>query len=190
MTDRRTENLLGTLSLAIADRMRDGLTGAAATADTDATALSALDQFLDGATIDLLRQVLGLTSSGTVRLVDRLAAAGYVRRGRLGGDGADGRATAVTLTPAGRRAARKVTGARQAVLHDALAALSEPEREVFGELAGRMLAAMIRPAGATRWMCRLCDLEACGRPRGECPVAATTGYAPREDPAEPPGWHG
>jgi hypothetical protein len=83
-----------------------------------------------------------------------------------------------------------VTGARQAVLHDALAALSEPEREVFGELAGRMLAAMIRPAGATRWMCRLCDLDACGRPRGECPVAAATGYAPREDPAEPPGWHG
>src|SRR5256885_16571596 len=88
MTDRRTENLLGTLGLAIADRMRDGLTGATDTADTDATALSALDQFLDGATIDLLRQVLGLTSSGTVRLVDRLVAAGYGRRGRRGADGA------------------------------------------------------------------------------------------------------
>ncbi|MFL6077854.1 MAG: MarR family winged helix-turn-helix transcriptional regulator [Mycobacteriales bacterium] len=187
MTDRRTENLLGTLSLAVADRMRDGLTGAAEAADTDATALSALDQFLDGATIDLLRQVLGLTSSGTVRLVDRLEAAGYVRRGRLGGDGADRRATTVTLTAAGREAAGKVTGARRAVLRDALAVLSPAERERFGELAGRMVAAMVRPAGATRWMCRLCDLDACGRPRGECPVAVATGYRPREDPADRPG---
>ena len=46
-----------------------------------APALSALLHFLDRRTVDLLRQVLGLTSSGTVRLVDRMAESGYVRRG-------------------------------------------------------------------------------------------------------------
>ena len=39
-------------------------------------ALSALHHFLDAPSVDLLRQVLGLTSSGPVRLLDRLHAAG------------------------------------------------------------------------------------------------------------------
>ena len=63
-----------------------------------AAALSALLHFLDRRTVDLLRQVLGLTSSGTVRLVDRMAESGYVRRG----PGPDGRSTSISLTGAGR----------------------------------------------------------------------------------------
>src|SRR5205085_805848 len=91
----RTANLLGALSLAIADR-----TGPA----NDAAALSALLHFLESPSIDLLRRVLGLTSSGTVRLVDRLEGDGLVRR-RGGGDG---RVTVIELTAAGRRAAEQV----------------------------------------------------------------------------------
>ena len=44
-----------------------------------------------------------------------------------------------------------------------------PPRQ-FGELASKILAGLIRPPGATRWTCRLCDLDACGRPQGHCPV--------------------
>ena len=62
-----------------------------------------------------------------------------------------------------------------AELHDGLAVLSGDERRQFGDLAGRVLAGMVRPPGATRWICRLCDLEACGRPQGECPVATASG---------------
>ena len=40
---------------------------------SDASAVSALGQFLDGATIDSVHKVLGVTPSGAVRLVDRLA---------------------------------------------------------------------------------------------------------------------
>jgi DNA-binding MarR family transcriptional regulator len=173
-SDQQTENLLGALSLAMTDRMQAGATSAGRQAFTAATALSALHHFLEEPTIDLLRQVLGLTSSGTVRLVDRLEAAGYVRRG----PGVDRRATAISLTASGRRAAERVTEARRAVLHDGLAALSEDERRQLGDLAGRMLAAMVRPPGATQWICRLCDIEACGRPQGECPVATASGYTP------------
>jgi len=156
----QAENLLGALGLAIVDRVQ---------ADTDATALSALHQFLDAPTIDLLRQVLGLTSSGTVRLVDRLAAEGYVRRGA----GADRRATTVSLTSAGRLAARRAARDRRAVLSQAMAALDTDERRQFGELAGKILAGLVRSKQTTeRWTCRQCDLTACGHRQGRCPVAA------------------
>jgi DNA-binding MarR family transcriptional regulator len=176
--DRQAENLLGALALAVADGMREDVAvpgaGAGGQAASAAAALSAMHHFLGAPTIDLLRRVLGLTSSGTVRLVDRLEAAGTVRRG----PGPDRRATSVALTAAGRRAATKVTDARTAALRDALSVLSPAERRHFGELAGRVLAAMVRPPGATRWICRLCDIEACGRPRGRCPVATASGYRP------------
>ena len=99
----RTGNLLGALSLAVADRTTDSVAGAAARSITGAAALSALVHFLERPSIDLLRQVLGLTSSGTVRLVDRLERDGLVTRE----PGDDGRVTTIVLTPAGRSAGRR-----------------------------------------------------------------------------------
>jgi DNA-binding MarR family transcriptional regulator len=163
----RAANLLGALALALTDRTTAAIAAATGHAETGAAALSALHHFLDGPSIDRLRQVLGLTSSGTVRLVDKLEQAGYVRRGA----GTDGRATVVRLTPAGRRMARKVSAARGQVLGAALDPLDPAERDRLTELVSRVLAGMIRPPGATRWMCRLCDLAACGRSKGRCPVA-------------------
>lgn len=110
--------------------------------------------------------MLGLTSSGTVRLVDRLAEAGYVRRG----PGSDGRSVSVELTGQGREAAEAVSVARAGVLGGALAALSPDERAVFEQLMSKMLAGMIRGPGATRWMCRLCDTGVCRGAPGGCPV--------------------
>lgn len=162
-----TGNRLGALALVLADRTGDALKDAAGLSETGAAALSALHQFLDAPSIDLLRRVLGLTSSGTVRLVDRLEAAGYVRRG----PGSDGRATVVSLTPAGRRAARRVAAARAAVLDGTLAALSPAEREALDGLVSKLLVGLMRGPGAVRWMCRLCDLHACRRDAGHCPVA-------------------
>jgi DNA-binding MarR family transcriptional regulator len=167
----RAGNLLGALSLAIADRTADVMEGAAPPSVTSGAALSALLHFLDRPSIDLLRRVLGLTSSGTVRLVDRLEREGLVVRGT----GADGRVTTIVLTADGRRAARRAAAARADVLESALAALAPNERKAFDELAGKLLVGMIRDPGATRWMCRLCDTGACGRERGRCPVANATG---------------
>ena len=160
-------NLFGALSLVVADRTTDAVAGAAHQSVTAATALSALHHFLDAPPIDLLRQVLGLTSSGTVRLVDRLVDAGHVRRQR----GADGRSTLITLTPEGRRAAEQVSTARADVLRGALAALSDAEVQTLEELASRLLVGLMRGPGVVRWMCRLCDTDACGRGAGRCPVA-------------------
>jgi DNA-binding MarR family transcriptional regulator len=177
--DRQAANLLGALALALSDRLEGAITEAAGVAENDAVALSALHHFLEGSRIDLLAQVLGLSSSGTVRLVDRLDEAGLVRRAA----GGDARTTSVALTASGRRRAQAVTRARMELVDQALYALTPAERQRFGELAGKILAGLIRPPGATRWTCRLCDLVACGRPEGHCPVevAARVRYGSATD---------
>lgn len=163
----RAANVLGALTLAIADRMTAAVEGSSDQAESGAAALSALQHFLRDPSIDLLRQVLGLTHSGTVRLVDRLEQGGLVRRGA----GPDGRTTMVRLTPAGRRAAARVTSSRAELLAAALGVLSAADQERLADLAGQVLVGLKRGAGATRWTCRLCDTGACGRLEGRCPVA-------------------
>jgi len=116
--------------------------------------------------VDRLRQVLGLTSSGTVRLVDRMAETGHVQRG----PGDDGRSTSVSLTPDGQAVAERVAAARAGVLGDALDGLSPAERETLCGLMSKLLAGLIRGPGAVRWMCRLCDTGICRGTEGGCPV--------------------
>jgi DNA-binding MarR family transcriptional regulator len=165
-------NLLGALSLVLADRMADAMGDAGGSPESAAAALSALLHFLDRPTVDRLRQVLGLTSSGTVRLVDRMTESGYVQRG----PGRDGRSTTVTLTETGLAAAERVATARAEVLEGALAGLTDGDRDALRRILGTILAGLIRGPGATRWMCRLCDTGACRAAEGGCPV----GNAARE----------
>ncbi len=159
-------NLLGALSLLIADQTAGAVEGVAGSGSA-ASALSALYQFLERPTIDDLRRVLGLTPSGAVRLVDRLAEAGLATRG----PGGDGRSRSIRLTAAGRRAAAKVTEARAAVLSRALGGLTASERETLHGLLGRVLAGMVWRKDGGAWICRMCDLRACGHEEGRCPVA-------------------
>ena len=165
----RAANLFGALALVIADQAADAMAEAGGRPESSAAALSALLHFLDAPSVDLLRQVLGLSPSGTVRLLDRLEEAGYVRRG----PGADGRSVSVTLTQAGRAVARQVSEARAGVLERALAVLSPSERQAFEQLAGRVLVGMMRGPGAVRWICRLCDTGVCRGAAGGCPVGNT-----------------
>lgn len=165
--DGREANVLGALALALTDRMSEAAAQAAGQSPSAAAALSALHQFLDRPTIDRLRQVLGLTPSGAVRLVDRLADAGLVIRG----PGDDGRSRSVTLTPRGRRVAGRVAAARRAAPTEALLGLSPAERVTLGALLDRMMANVVAVKEDGAWICRLCDLTACGRADGRCPAA-------------------
>jgi DNA-binding MarR family transcriptional regulator len=160
-------NLLGALALLIADQMSEAVAAAAGGSGSAAAALSALHTFLDGPTIDRLRQVLGLTPSGAVRLVDRLVEAGLVNRG----PGTDARSRAIHLTPAGRRAAVRVAAARTGVLERALDDLSANQRRTLHALLGKVMAGLVREKDRGAWTCRLCDLKACGRDEGRCPTA-------------------
>ncbi len=164
-------NLLGAFALAVADRAAAAVAAAGerdvAGNPTAAAALSALLHFLDRPSIDQLRQVLGLTPSGAVRLVDRLSDAGLVTRG----PGDNGRSRSVTLTPEGRTAAERLSTARADSLRSALSTLSPTERSTLDDLLGRVMAGIVQEKEGGAWLCRLCDLTACGRDTGECQTA-------------------
>ena len=173
----RQANLLGALALVITDQAAEAVAATAGQSASAAAALSALHHFLDHPTLDQLHKVLGLTPSGAVRLVDRLADAGLVTRGT----GEDGRSRSVVLTDAGKRVAAQITAARATLLSGALAELSPAERETLHSLMSRIMASLVRSKEGGAWICRLCDLDACGRPSGHCPAAnsAAAKYATR-----------
>ncbi len=165
-------NVLGALALFLTDATSGAIASATGQSDSAAAALSALHEFLDRPTLDQLRRVLGLTPSGAVRLVDRLAEAGLVTRDA----GDDGRSRAVALTAKGRRVAARIQAERASVLHDALADLTPSQRKTLHTLTSRVLATLVRAKvhngrSGAGWTCRLCDLTACGRPDGHCPAA-------------------
>jgi DNA-binding MarR family transcriptional regulator len=162
----RGANLLGTLSLAVADRVADATAAAAGQGGSAPAALSALHEYLGGEPIDSLSRALGVTHSAAVRLVDRLADTGLVERR----PGPDGRSVAVVPTDAGRDAARRVTEARAAALEEVLAVLSEAERRQLARLHEKLLAGVTPSRAAARHLCRLCDPVACGHHEGRCPV--------------------
>lgn len=166
----RTANLLGALSLFVGDRMTDAVTETSGMSSSAATALAALHHFLDGPSIDLLRQVLGLTSSGTVRLVDQLEQARCVERR----SGEDGRTTSVWLTQRGRQLARRASDARAGVLESVVSVLGARDREALERITSQLLVSLMRGPGAVRWMCRLCDTQVCGHDTGDCPVTRVT----------------
>jgi hypothetical protein len=64
-----------------------------------------------------------------------------------------------------------VTAARGDVLDSALSGLPASEREAFERTLAKVLPGLIQGPGGVRWMCRLCDMKACGRDEGRCPVA-------------------
>ncbi|RMI33430.1 MarR family transcriptional regulator [Nocardia stercoris] len=143
-------------------------------------ALTALHEFLDGGSVTQLSSVLGLTHSGTVRLVDRLAVEGLVER--VGAQ--DGRAVSVVLTESGRGMAERILRARETSLTNALSALSADQIDTLAAALDAMLTTVTHARAEERavgtrarpqpWLCRLCDFAACGRSEGNCPVNNAT----------------
>jgi DNA-binding MarR family transcriptional regulator len=161
--DDRTANLLGAFALAVTDRMTAGFATADDAGPSRAAALLTLASF-PGPSIEGLRRTLGLTHSATVRLVDGLAAAGQVERRPA----ADGRAVALRLTPAGKRAAAGLAQARRHPLTETLANLHAPERRALEALLERLLAALTDGRERADRICRLCEIDCC--PQARCPV--------------------
>jgi MarR family transcriptional regulator, negative regulator of the multidrug operon emrRAB len=158
----RAANLLGAHALVVADRMRE----AAGMELSSAAVLSALETFADGASIDDLRRILGLSHSGGVRIVKRLEAQGLIVREP---DPADRRAVRLHLTGEGRHEARRLLGARTAALAPLLAGLDERDGTLLEGLLERLLASVTHSGDDANRICRLCDPEVCGHP-ARCPV--------------------
>ena len=155
----RDANLLGALALALTDRVE---------ASSAAEALVTLYDRGAGSSIHGLAAVCALSHSGAVRLVDRLEASELVERRR----GADQRSAALYLTPTGRRVARRVLAEREANLQLAVDLLTDDQQRELTTIAEVILRGLGAEPEAEPRLCRLCDLEACGRRRGECPVSS------------------
>jgi MarR family transcriptional repressor of emrRAB len=162
--DERTGNLLGALALTLADHIGTG---------SDAAALITLRNYAEGEPLDLLCRALALSHPGVVRLADRLEHRGLVERRR---SERDGRAVALRLTPAGRRAAADALTARAQAIDTALAALRPSERTALTGMLERMLAAHTTDSTASLVICRLCDPDVCGHP-DRCPVTQAASEA-------------
>jgi MarR family transcriptional regulator, negative regulator of the multidrug operon emrRAB len=162
----RGANLLGSVALAVGDRVRAAVEQGAAQGGSAPAALVSLAGYLDGSPIGAVRGPLGLTHSATVRVVDRLVAAGLARRR----EGSDRRSVAVELTPAGRSAAAEALRARREALEEALAGLDPGERAELARLHAKVLATLTDGRAAAGHICRLCDSHACGHEEGRCPV--------------------
>src|SRR4051794_11421077 len=179
----RLDNLLAALTLNLAEEGRAALERAAGVSGAATEALLALEEFLGGAHVARLADVLGLTHSGAVRLVTQLESEGLAQR-KIG---ADRRRVGVRLTAAGRRRAAPARVARDAVVRETPGGLGGEEAAALEELLAKLVTARVtarverRRAGESpAWWCRTCDFAACGRPEGRCPTqrAAAAAWGP------------
>ncbi len=163
MSDARAVNLLGALVITLHDEMESATTDAA---DHSAAGPAALATMLGepGLSIESLRHILGLSHSGTVRLLDGLEREGSVERKA----GKDARSVALHLTATGKRQARAVLEARRKSLEPALDVLTSAERAQLLRLTEKILAGLTQDKLHADHICRLCDLAAC--PDDTCPV--------------------
>jgi MarR family transcriptional regulator, negative regulator of the multidrug operon emrRAB len=162
----RETNLLGAISLAVAERTDQAVQAAAARGGAGPAAIVALATFLDGSSLDVMRRPLGLSHSAAVRLADRLTADGLARRE----PGADARSVSIRLTEEGDRLAARIRAERERALEEVLAPLSSSERAELTRLHERLLGGITSGRADAGHICRLCDAEACGHEQGRCPV--------------------
>ncbi|MDT7749706.1 MAG: hypothetical protein QOD96_3368 [Pseudonocardiales bacterium] len=165
----RLENLLGAHSLALADRLLAGDEPAGTGASSSESAALVTLLAHPGRTVGWLGGVLGLTTSGVTRLVERLVSAGLVERNT----GRDARSRQLELSPAGAARAESILAGRRATLSRAVAALSPSERVALESMLAKMVGGVTDDEFAALHVCRLCDRPAC-RDRGRaCPLQHT-----------------
>jgi MarR family transcriptional repressor of emrRAB len=163
-------NLLAALALAVDDEVRRATEQAVAYGASAPAALVTL-RAEPGLSIEQLRNALGLTHSGGVRLVDRLAADGHLER--VPGFG---RQVALELTASGRRLAGQILAARARALDRVLEPLEESQRRQLAALIEPMLRGLVGSEAHSWQICRMCDTDAC--PPERCPVEAELREAP------------
>lgn len=128
-----------------------------------------------GRSIEHLRRSIGLSHSGSVRLVDRLEERGLVVR--VAADA--GREIHLHLTGEGAAVFRRVLDARRALLQEALAPIERDERELLERSLERLLAGLPRSRTDAWQICRLCEHDVC---RGDtCPVGVAASAGDAED---------
>jgi len=162
----RLENLLGAYSLTVTDRVLDDTADGLSASDQASlvTLLAHPDR-----PVSWLGGVLGLTSSGATRLVDRLVSAGWVTRTVS----VDSRERLLRLTAAGKRRASRALRDREDVLTASVAGLTSVERAALERLMERLVTGLADTRLPGLQTCRLCDRDACAYGDHTCPLDHT-----------------
>ncbi|MDB9524376.1 MarR family transcriptional regulator [Oscillatoria sp. CS-180] len=163
MDEERTLNLLGALALSIMDKLSSIVEVNAGYGGEAPAALVTLGAD-PGLSINSLRQILSLSHSGTVRLIDRLESKGLIERR----PGTDGRTLALFLTEAGHQRRNAILAKRRQQLQFAINSLTQSELEQLTKLMEKMLTVMTTSELRNFAICRLCEEEVC--PADRCPV--------------------
>ena len=159
----QNSNLLGVIALEVSSRIDTSAQEIMKHAGETAAALVVIGYDL-GPTNEQLRRVLGLSHSGTVRLVDRLVADGLVSRE----EGSDKREIALYATKRGKALREQIMTARIAAIRPLVEPLSSAEQDQLNSLLYKILSSMKTTDMERRTLCRLCDERACTN----CPIPA------------------
>lgn len=165
----RAANLLGAAVLGLHDELRAAAESSTGRAGEGPAALVVLGH-QPGLSNDTLSRLLGLSHTGSVRVVDRLVMDGLVERRP---SPVDRRAVALHLTAAGEAARREILDERAAVMGSLVKCLSLPDQAKLTDLLGKLLQVVSRDDAHKLRICRLCDVQACG----DCPIHVDVGAA-------------
>jgi MarR family transcriptional regulator, negative regulator of the multidrug operon emrRAB len=149
-------NLLGALSLAVMDRIEQGARDVIGRGGETPAALVVIG-YGQGMTNDKLRRILGLSHSGTVRLVDRLVSDHLVERR----PGKDGREVALYLTAKGAATRNDLMESRISAVASLLDVLSPADTKRLGTLICELLAKQDTSELDRFTICRMCDDSVC-----------------------------
>lgn len=158
----RLINLFGALALGVTDRIRCAALDSAELSAETAAAVVVIGH-TSGLSIDRLGRVLGLSHAGTVRLVDRLSAAGLAARSAARHDR---RAVALTLTEAGKAHQSALLKRRNSALASILADVPEQDRAALECMIETMLQGLPSDPISALTICRFCDGKRCA----DCPM--------------------
>lgn len=159
-------NLLGALSLAVMDRIEQSAREVIGRGGETPAALVVIG-YGQGMTNDKLRRILGLSHSGTVRLVDRLVSDRLVERR----PGKDGREVALHLTASGVATRNDLMTSRISAVASLLDVLSPPETKRLETLIHELLARQDTSELDRFTICRMCDDSVCTN----CPLPTSKG---------------
>jgi MarR family transcriptional repressor of emrRAB len=168
-TEPEIANLLGAFSLAVMDQIEQGAHQIIGRAGETPAALIVIGY--GPISNDRLRRILGMSHSGTVRLVDRLVSDGLVERR----PGKDGREVALHLTAKGEASRRDLRSSRISAVASFLDVLSRSERKQLRDLIRDVLARRDTSEINRFTICRMCDSDICSN----CPLPTTVSQRDR-----------
>jgi DNA-binding MarR family transcriptional regulator len=163
-----TGNVVVAWTFMVQDRLRAEM-GRLEVEHRDLAALTLVGAYED-CSQDWLRARIQLTQSGTVRLVDRLAARGLLERGR-----STGRGVPLRLTGAGSALLDRWSQARDQAVASVLDVLPEPIRTSMVQGMTEALRARPRVRAEADATCRACTWPDCGT---DCPVDRSVAPVP------------